>query len=230
MERPLIELTPRLRALADRVIVGAPMADIGTDHALLPAWLVAQGKVPRAIGIDVHEGPLRGARAAIGPLEGVDLRRGDGMSELRRDEVATIVIAGMGGARIRRLVDAGVPTGVERLVLQPNTEWATTRAWIAARGFPLQDEALVTDRGKTYLVLVVRPLQGPPPPWTDADLELGPRLRHDRDPTWCAWVVATRDELRRNARASASAAPEDRQRAEVLRRLQIFESAALQID
>ena len=57
-----IELTPRLRAVADLVPEGARLADVGTDHAYLPAWLLQQGRIARAIVSDLRAGPLSRAR------------------------------------------------------------------------------------------------------------------------------------------------------------------------
>ena len=55
-----IELSPRLRLAADLVPEGARLADVGTDHAYLPACLLMEGKIPSAIAADLREGPCAG--------------------------------------------------------------------------------------------------------------------------------------------------------------------------
>ncbi|MBO5727413.1 MAG: tRNA (adenine(22)-N(1))-methyltransferase TrmK, partial [Oscillospiraceae bacterium] len=57
-----LELTPRLLAAAQLVPPGAAVADIGTDHAYLPVWLLKQGRVRYAIAADLRSGPLERAR------------------------------------------------------------------------------------------------------------------------------------------------------------------------
>ena len=57
-----LELTPRLRTAADLVPAGARLADIGTDHAYLPAALLLEGKIPYAIAADLRHGPCSGPR------------------------------------------------------------------------------------------------------------------------------------------------------------------------
>lgn len=214
----------RLGVVGELVIAGVPMADVGTDHAQLPSWLLSTGKVPGAIGIDVAEGPLAAAATSASAVAGLELRQGDGLTPLRPGEVATVVIAGMGGARIQRIVDAGIPAGVERLVLAPNTEWAGVRAWIAARRWRLQDERMVEDRGKSYVVLAVAPVAAAAVSWSAEDLELGPILRRRREPVWRRWVEREVARLRKAAAASQGQG-EDPQREDVLRRLAIFEAA-----
>jgi tRNA (adenine22-N1)-methyltransferase len=213
VEAGALRLSPRLRAVAEMVPHGVRVADVGTDHALLIAWLVAHGRVGAGIGTDVNAGPLAQARrtlAATG-VSGVELREGNGLEPLRAGEVDVAVLAGMGGARIVRLLDAcpAVVDALRGLVLQPNTDWVLVRRWVAARGLWLAGEAMAEDRGKFYVVLDVRPRprEGDPSEdtagWSEDELELGPRLLVERPPAFVAWL---RHELQRTERASARVA------------------------
>ena len=77
-----IDLSPRLRAVADLVPVGARLADIGTDHAYLPAALLLEEKIPSAIAADLREGPLSRARltaAEYGLADHISFRLCDGI-------------------------------------------------------------------------------------------------------------------------------------------------------
>lgn len=213
------------------VPAGARVADVGTDHALLLAWLRAHGRASAGIGIDVNAGPLAQARRTLAGagVDGVELRQGDGLTVLRPGEVDVVVLAGMGGARIVRLLAAcpAVVGELRGMVLQPNTEWTLVRRWVAERGLELAGEAMVEDRGKFYVVLDVRPRRSEgTAAWSEEELELGPRLLVERPPAFVAWL---RHELRRTERAATRVAarawsePDPRltalhQRAERLRR------------
>ena len=71
-------LPPRLEAVASQVLAGRPMADIGTDHALLPLALVRGKTVPSAVAMDVASGPLQTARRAVRGYEhAVEVRFSD---------------------------------------------------------------------------------------------------------------------------------------------------------
>ena len=60
-----MELTPRLRTIAQQVPQGSVQADVGTDHALLPVWLLLEGRISSAIASDLREGPLSRARETV---------------------------------------------------------------------------------------------------------------------------------------------------------------------
>ena len=81
-----IELTPRLLALAQQVPGGARFADVGTDHARLPVWLLEHGIIENAIASDLREGPLEQARETARRhmlTERLSFRLGDGLAPIR---------------------------------------------------------------------------------------------------------------------------------------------------
>jgi len=169
------------------------MADIGTDHALVPTYLRFHGRVPNAIASDLRQGPLDAAACTLQRwnIRGVDLRRGSGLEVLRPAEVETAVIAGMGGHTIRRMLDRSpaAVASLDSLVLQPNTEWSATRSLILERGWTLADESLVEDSGIYYVVLRVLPRSTAVPlAWSELDLELGPHLRERGGPVFQAYL------------------------------------------
>ncbi|MDD3346441.1 class I SAM-dependent methyltransferase [Oscillibacter sp.] len=152
-----LELTPRLRLLADWVPPGAKLADVGTDHAYLPVWLLLHGRVRCAIAGDLRPGPLERARqtGARYGAELIDFRLCDGLSAIAPEEADTIVIAGMGGETIAAILAAAPWTrsGRHTLLLQPMTKAEELRRFLAENGYSITREALVRDRGTLYPVL-----------------------------------------------------------------------------
>ena len=129
------ELSPRLQSVADLVPEGARFADVGTDHAYLPVWLVLQGKIDRAVVSDLREGPLNRARQTAAHYEveeKLSFRLCDGLAGISPDEADTISIAGMGGETIAEILTAAPWAGQEgrRLILQPMTAQEQLRAWL----------------------------------------------------------------------------------------------------
>ncbi len=149
-----LEISPRLRLLAGWVRPGARVADVGTDHAYLPVWLVLHGRVASAIASDLREGPLARARETgrTYGAEGVDFRLCNGLSGIQPDEADTIVIAGMGGENIAAILASAPWTadGAHTLLLQPQTRAEDLRQFLSEHGYRIIREALVRDRGILY--------------------------------------------------------------------------------
>lgn len=156
-----LELTPRLRALADLVPQGSRIADIGTDHAYLPVWLLLNDRIPGAIAADINKGPIARAQktaAEYGCTQNISFLLCDGLSQVDRDSVDSIVIAGMGGETIASILQAApwVCNRAYTLLLQPMSAQEELRGWLWRNGFSIEREELVPEEEKLYNILVVR--------------------------------------------------------------------------
>lgn len=154
-----LELTPRLRAVAELVRSGAALADIGTDHAYLPVWLLLEGRICRAIAADLREGPLDRARLTAKEYDCRDnltFRLCDGLSGIGAEEADTIVIAGMGGETIAAILEAApwTPNGAYTLILQPMSAQNDLRRWLWQHGYAIKKEQIVREGEKLYNILV----------------------------------------------------------------------------
>lgn len=156
----MIKLSTRLQAVADLVPFTARAADIGSDHALLPAYLVQSGKSPSAIAGEVNDGPLQAAKLRI-EAEGlgsrISARKGDGLAVLMPGEADCVTISGMGGALIASILEEGRAAGkldeIRTLVLQPNVGEDIVRRWLLGNGWYLHTERLLEEDGKRYEIL-----------------------------------------------------------------------------
>jgi tRNA (adenine22-N1)-methyltransferase len=199
-----LRLSPRLAAIAELAAPGRPLADIGTDHALLPAALVLRGSVPWALACDRAAEPLARARATIdrlGLAERIALRRGDGLTALAVGEVETAVIAGV-GARSAVAILAGGPAQLRRLsrvIVQVNYGSEEVRRWLVDHGLRLVDERLVEDRERFYTAIAAEPAPGADAPaWSRAAWVHGPVVLRRGGPALARCLAA---ELRRCERA-----------------------------
>lgn len=149
----------RLAAAASFARNGACAADIGTDHASLPIYLVGNGIAPCALACDINEGPLNAAKANISAagLSGkIATLLTDGLNGVETFNPEDIFILGMGGELIWRIVDnsdISKMTGV-RLILQPMTHAHDLRKGLFENGFNIVDETLIRDRDRVYQIIV----------------------------------------------------------------------------
>ncbi len=151
-------LDARLTQVAAFVRKGSRLADIGTDHALLPAELVRQGVCTYAIASDIKKGPVAAATRTVaeaGLADKINIRLGSGLETVEPDEVDDIVIAGMGGETIAMILAAArwVRDGHYRLVLQPMTRVEKLRRYLWENGFDIVTEAVVQDGKHWYTVI-----------------------------------------------------------------------------
>lgn len=156
----IFELSPRLQSVADLVPQGARFADVGTDHAYLPVWLILNGTVKQAIVSDLREGPLENARQTAqryGVSDKVSFRLCDGLTGLKPEEADTIAIAGMGGETIAEILSAAAWTaqGKHRLILQPMTAHPELRARLVGHGFQIERELLTFEEKTLYSTFLV---------------------------------------------------------------------------
>lgn len=154
----LMKLSARLQVIAEELLLGCRMADIGSDHALLPVYAVKNGKASYAVAGEVNDGPLEAAQrqvAEAGEHRRISVRKGDGLAVISPGEVDTITIAGMGGALIVSILSGGRDKleGVKRLVLQPNVGEEFVRQWLVENGWYLEKEQILEEDGKIYEVL-----------------------------------------------------------------------------
>ena len=156
-----IELSKRLKLVASFVEPGALVADVGTDHGYVPIWLVQEGVAAGGIAMDVNQGPLERAKAhiaACGLTDRIQVRLGDGLSALSGEEADTVIIAGMGGPLSVRILTEGLETArrMKRLILSPQSEIWSVRAFLERNGFVIEDDAMTEEDGKYYTVICAR--------------------------------------------------------------------------
>jgi len=178
-------LSPRLKALAQQVPAGAKLADIGTDHGLVPVYLAKNRTVTKVIATDISEGSLQKARELINEEnlnDIIETRLGSGLKVIKPGEVNTIIIAGMGGVLISEILDDSrdVLKSASKLILQPMNAPQLLRRWLVEQGFTIYHELLVRDGKHLYEIIVAK--EGIQEVKDDIQYEIGFKLMQNKDP------------------------------------------------
>ena len=152
-------LSERLKMVASFVPEGSRVADIGSDHAYLPCYLMNHNRISGAVAGEVNEGPYQSAINQVkrsGFTNEITVRKGNGLEVISSGEVDVITIAGMGGQLIRDILIEGRDKleNVKRLVLQPNVAAHLLRERLAELDWELVDERILEEDNKIYEVLV----------------------------------------------------------------------------
>ena len=154
-------LNARLLSAAELVRQDATFADIGTDHAYLPLFLLDEGRIRYAYCCDINEGPLNSARRNAeerGRLSEMSFVLTDGATVLSDKAVSDYAICGMGGELIADIIDRAphLKDGRINLILQPMTRQEKLRSYLASSGFAVDCESYSFDAGKHYVCMRVR--------------------------------------------------------------------------
>lgn len=158
-----MKLSNRLETIANMVpehTKNGCVADVGTDHGFVPVWLLREDRAARAIAMDVRKGPLARAKEHIeqyGLSDRIETRLSDGLEKLMPQEADTVVIAGMGGELMLRILQDGehVRASVKSWVLSPQSEFSAFRHGLEALGLMIRTETMLEEEGKYYTVMLV---------------------------------------------------------------------------
>lgn len=155
-----LNLSERLKLIAQFVQPGDVVADIGTDHGYLPIWLIQNKIINKAIITDINEGPLEKAASNINKYLGtadIDLRRGNGLEVLHVGESDTTVIAGMGGILIKKILTASpeVAKSNKAIILQPRRDAALLRKYLINESeFKIVEERVAREKDRYSEIIV----------------------------------------------------------------------------
>lgn len=151
-------ITPRLKCIIEHT-KGTRIADIGTDHAYIPIYLIENKKADYIVAGDIRKGPVEIAKTNVEKhklSDKIDVRLGSGLSILNMGDVDTIIIAGMGGQLISEIIDENLKIARScSLVLQPMNAQYELRKYIIKNGFKIADEDIVLEGFKVYNIMNV---------------------------------------------------------------------------
>lgn len=186
-----MELSKRLQGVADLVSKGEVVADIGTDHGYIPIYLVQSETCHRVFAMDINEGPYLRAKShvqAYGLSEHIITRQSDGMKALEIGEATSIIIAGMGGALVIKILeqDKRLWSGLHEMILQPQSELHKVRQYLQENDLQIIEEEMIYEDGKYYPIIKV--IHGRCNPYTQAELYYGPQLIKQKHPVLKAFI------------------------------------------
>ncbi|MGI6453396.1 MAG: tRNA (adenine(22)-N(1))-methyltransferase [Syntrophomonadaceae bacterium] len=188
-----MKLDRRLQIIASMIIRDEPAADIGTDHALLPVYLVKNHLVPAMVVSDINPQPLGRAERIIRDynlLKSIDIRLGDGLKVLDYGEVSTVVVAGLGGDTMAAILsqDWKKANSFKRFIFQPMSRAASLRNILSCQGWPIIDEEIVWENNRFFEVICCEP-DNRPYQLTELEMDVGPVILSKRSPMIMAYLV-----------------------------------------
>lgn len=184
MQNFCINISERLRAIADLVREGSVLADVGTDHAFLPIFLLQNDKISSAVAVDINEKPLKIAKEHIeehGLADRIETFISNGLENVTPKSVDDIVIAGMGGEIIAEILGncSWIKDHHYHLILQPMTRPEALRKFLYENGFEIKCEKALCEGNKLYIIILAV-FSGENANFSDSDTYIG-KLSENND-------------------------------------------------
>ncbi len=154
----MINLSKRLKCIADMVDNDSVLADIGCDHALLDIYLLQSKKIKKAVACDITCGALDQARhnVMLNNVKNIDLRLSDGLDKIEKeDNINLIVMSGLGDSKIINILekDKEKLKNVDTIIIQSNVGVNKIRRYLTSIGYFIFDEKLIKERNIIYTVI-----------------------------------------------------------------------------
>lgn len=182
-----IQLSRRLSAIGEMVTEGNRLVDVGCDHGYLPVYLVMNHRIPGAIAADVGKGPLERAREHICRYHMqnyIETRLCDGLSGISVGEGDTLVIAGMGGPLMEKILSDNpeVRDSFQELILQPQSDIPHFRHFLMSNGYRITEEKMILEDCKFYPMMKAIRDQKRNESWTPLEEMFGKYLLQEKNP------------------------------------------------
>ena len=174
------------------------VADIGCDHGYTSIYACLGGFANNVIACDINQGPLSVATKNIqehGLSEHIQTRLGSGLQPLHAGEVDSIIISGMGGELIVRILQEGshITPSLKQMILSPQSNMAKVREFVHSIGYTITDEIFIEENAKYYNIIMCE--QGKEEPYTQGQYFLGKILIDKKEELFVNYVQESIDKL-----------------------------------
>jgi tRNA (adenine22-N1)-methyltransferase len=194
----MIKLSKRLQAVADLVDPDCYLADVGSDHAMLPIYLLQKGTVKWVQAIENKMAPylrMKGNIEGAGFSSHVLCTLGDGLTSLS-PEVTGLTICGIGGLLTCQILekDPSKLQNIHSIILDPHRDLVAVRERVSQLHFHLIDETMVYEDKIYYSIMKWAP-GDPVRPYSEDELLFGPFLMLKRGEIYKDYIKDQRQKV-----------------------------------
>ncbi len=167
----------RLKRIVELVENNSKVLDIGTDHGIVPIYLINERKTNIADCSDIADGPLKIAKKNIKSYDlelEIEVFKSDGLKDIKDiDKYDTFIIAGMGGKLISDIL-VQKPIN-QKLILHPTNNEYQLRKTLKKLNYKITHEEIIKE-GKIHNLLIIAKKTSFPILINEKKLFMGPKL------------------------------------------------------
>ena len=183
-------INKRLEKIASLINKGMIVADIGTDHAFLPIYLVQNKICDYVIASDINENPLKIAENNIKKYsyeDNIKLVLSDGLENIE-ENIDVVVIAGMGFYTCKHIIEASKEklSKCKSILIEINRDVDKLREYISDNNYTINNEAYVKDRKHDYIILDIN--MNYHDKYNEKEILCGPVLMVNKDEEYLVYV------------------------------------------
>lgn len=190
-----MNLSPRLQAVADMIPECEVVVDVGSDHGLLGSYCLSSDICRYVIATDIHEGPAKRTLEQMKVYDGrCETRVTDGLTGVELKENMNVVIAGMGGLEISKILNdalfsnGSIPKGM-KFILQPQKSHYELRSFLSANGFAILNEKIVIEKDRFFYSVILVEYTGETYDLNDEEKFFGPVILKDRPENYVEYMA-----------------------------------------
>ena len=189
-------ISNRLLQIAMLVERNKVVFDVGSDHALLPCFLLENGICEKVYAGEIAEGPLNNVKETVKKhhLEGKLIPVfSDGLAKAE-DDVDIVIISGMGYHTIKHILESCEVERYQYFLIQSNTDVDLLRRYLSEKNYTIEDERIVFDG---FYYQVIRFSADLHEPYSELEIKYGPVLLKRRDEVFIAYMKDQLDKLKK---------------------------------
>ncbi len=191
------KISKRLEIISSLVSDNSVVGDIGCDHGLLDIYLCQNKKNVKIIASDINKNALENAINNIkkeGLSDKINIRLGSGLNPYKKDEVDTLVLAGMGTYTIIDILknSSDKLNNVKNIIVQSNTKIELLRREIIKLDYYIDNEIMLIDKGIYYTIISFKKGKKK---YTKYELYFGPILLNTRNKVFTEYFKKEYDRL-----------------------------------
>lgn len=203
----------RLRTIASFIKPNEKVADVGADHGLLELFLVTRNTNNQVVAIENKIGPYEILKEKLIGIKNIRLSLSDGLEAVDRD-VNTIVIAGMGGYNIVKILNdqSKKLSSIDKIIVDAHRDANEVRKTVINFKYKITKEKIIFENNTFYVIIVFKKTKQKQT-YSEDEIEFGFELF--KDPLWEEYKNHLITRYKRNIQKIKSSNPNDEKIAEL---------------
>ena len=180
-----MNISNRLKTIADMIDSDYHVIDVGCDHALLDIYLTLNKKI-KCTAIDNKEKVINYSKENIEKYNltsKIELILNDGLENIKIHDNDIIVLAGLGTKTILNII---ANKNIKHLIVQSNDDVYNLRYQLTKLNYKVIDEKIVYEKKKYYTIIK---LEKGKAKYSKKELEYGPILLKEKNKVFDKYLI-----------------------------------------